>query len=101
MKYDEIRKEMYEKYHDAFQKLYVSELKDDINALNARIKDLENELLDQENEMIDLEEELMKAYKKIKELEAANKPKSAPRKWKCPIDYPGCTKNCGSYGCGN
>ena len=22
--------------------------------------------------------------------------------WKCPIDYPGCRKNCGSYyGCGN
>ena len=21
--------------------------------------------------------------------------------WKCPIDYSGCRKNCGSYGCGN
>lgn len=21
--------------------------------------------------------------------------------WECPISYPGCTKNCGSYGCGN
>ena len=21
--------------------------------------------------------------------------------WKCPINYTGCTKNCGSYGCGN
>jgi hypothetical protein len=26
--------------------------------------------------------------------------KSLP-KWKCPIKYPGCEKNCGSYGCGN
>lgn len=23
------------------------------------------------------------------------------RQWKCPINYPGCTKNCGNYGCGN
>lgn len=23
------------------------------------------------------------------------------REWKCPINYPGCIKNCGSYGCGN
>jgi hypothetical protein len=21
--------------------------------------------------------------------------------WKCPINFPGCTKNCGDYGCGN
>lgn len=21
--------------------------------------------------------------------------------WKCPINHPGCTKNCGNYGCGN
>ncbi len=21
--------------------------------------------------------------------------------WKCPINHKGCTKNCGSYGCGN
>ena len=21
--------------------------------------------------------------------------------WKCPIKHPGCTSNCGSYGCGN
>ena len=21
--------------------------------------------------------------------------------WKCPINHPGCTSNCGSYGCGN
>ncbi len=21
--------------------------------------------------------------------------------WKCPINYPGCKENCGSYGCGN
>lgn len=21
--------------------------------------------------------------------------------WKCPINSPGCTQNCGSYGCGN
>lgn len=24
-----------------------------------------------------------------------------PKPWKCPINYPDCTKNCGSYGCGN
>ncbi len=23
-----------------------------------------------------------------------------PKKFKCPIDYKGCTKFCGSYGCG-
>ena len=23
------------------------------------------------------------------------------RPWKCPIKHPGCTSNCGSYGCGN
>lgn len=22
-------------------------------------------------------------------------------KWKCPINHPGCSQNCGSYGCGN
>lgn len=22
-------------------------------------------------------------------------------KWKCPNNSPGCTKNCGNYGCGN
>lgn len=21
--------------------------------------------------------------------------------WECPIDFPGCNHNCGSYGCGN
>lgn len=21
--------------------------------------------------------------------------------WKCPINYDGCTANCGNYGCGN
>jgi hypothetical protein len=21
--------------------------------------------------------------------------------WRCPINSPGCTRNCGSYGCGN
>lgn len=21
--------------------------------------------------------------------------------WKCPINYQGCTQNCGNYGCGN
>jgi hypothetical protein len=21
--------------------------------------------------------------------------------WKCPINSPGCTRNCGNYGCGN
>ncbi|MFO0447483.1 MAG: hypothetical protein ACK52I_02130 [Pseudomonadota bacterium] len=21
--------------------------------------------------------------------------------WKCPIKHPGCTRNCGNYGCGN
>lgn len=21
--------------------------------------------------------------------------------WKCPINYPGCRRNCGNYGCGN
>lgn len=25
---------------------------------------------------------------------------SQPR-WKCPINHPGCTRNCGNYGCGN
>ena len=23
------------------------------------------------------------------------------QQWNCPINYPGCTRNCGSYGCGN
>lgn len=27
--------------------------------------------------------------------------KEAPTTWKCPIDKPGCTSNCGSYSCGN
>ena len=27
--------------------------------------------------------------------------KGGKDEWKCPINYTGCTKNCGSYGCGN
>lgn len=26
---------------------------------------------------------------------------NAGHEWKCPIKYPGCKENCGSYGCGN
>ena len=32
--------------------------------------------------------------------EAATK-EGGKDEWKCPINYTGCTKNCGSYGCGN
>lgn len=30
----------------------------------------------------------------------ANSPE-IPDGWECPLNSPGCTKNCGSYGCGN
>lgn len=51
--YAELRKELYEKFHDAYHKLYVSELKDqiadknaEIESLQIRIKDLERQLSD-------------------------------------------------------
>ena len=49
--YEAISKELYEKFHDAFEKLYVSELKDQLNDKQAEIdglkmiiKDLERRL---------------------------------------------------------
>ena len=49
--YEAIRKDLYEKYHEAFEKLYVSELKDsiadkqaEIEGLRIIIKDLEKRL---------------------------------------------------------
>lgn len=37
----------------------------------------------------------------LNEARAAPTQKKLTDGWKCPINYPGCTKNCGSYGCGN
>lgn len=39
-------------------------------------------------------------YQKIMEIRP-NPNQSSDTKFKCPIDYKGCKKNCGSYGCGN
>lgn len=49
--YVTLRKDLYEKFHDAFEKLYMSELKDQLNnkqaeidGLNMIIRDLERRL---------------------------------------------------------
>jgi superoxide dismutase len=46
--YTELRKELYEKFHDAYHKLYVSELKDQIAEKNAEIESLQIRIKDLE-----------------------------------------------------
>lgn len=36
-----------------------------------------------------------------KEISKAKNVLNPQEKFVCPVDYPGCTKNCGSYCCGN
>lgn len=34
-------------------------------------------------------------------VDAHNSQEAAPSAWECPIGAPGCSENCGNYGCGN
>lgn len=36
-----------------------------------------------------------------KEITTATNVLYPPDVWECPVNYPGCKKNCGSYCCGN
>lgn len=49
--YAELRKELYEKFHDAYHKLYVSELKDQIAEKNAEIESLQIRIRDLERQL--------------------------------------------------
>ena len=49
--YTELRKELYEKFHDAYHKLYVSELKDQIAEKNAEIESLQIRIRDLERQL--------------------------------------------------
>lgn len=35
------------------------------------------------------------------DIEFAKREKRRKERWRCPLNYPGCHENCGSYGCGN
>jgi hypothetical protein len=35
------------------------------------------------------------------DIEFVKREKRRKAQWRCPLNYPGCHENCGSYGCGN
>jgi hypothetical protein len=76
--YVKLREDLHKRFSKAFEKLAEYErLHEPVNSLQ---KDV---------------------YEKFhRELDRLNGVKREKR-WKCPIDFPDCTKNCGSYGCGN
>lgn len=41
--YTELRKELYEKFHDAYHKLYVSELQEEIEKLRKEVKEVDDD----------------------------------------------------------